>query len=127
MLQKVTIFDGGFGTELQKRGLKAGDIPEELNITNPEIISEIHKAYIDAGADYITTNSFGLNPLKLKESKYPIKDMVIAAINNAKKYANGQKIMFDIGPLGRLLKPLGDLSFDEAYEALGRLYYYQEI
>lgn len=117
MLQKVTIFDGGFGTELQKRGLKGGDIPEELNITHPEIISDIHKAYIEAGADYITTNSFGLNPLKLKESKYSINDMVLAAIANAKKYANGQKIMFDIGPLGRLLKPLGDLSFDEAYDA----------
>ena len=117
MLQKVEIFDGGFGTELQKRGFKSGFIPEELNITNPEVISDIHKSYIEAGADYITTNSFGLNPLKFDSSKYKLSDVVVAAINNAKKYSNGQKIMFDIGPLGRLLKPLGDLSFDEAYNA----------
>ena len=116
MLQGVKIFDGGFGSELQKRGMKAGEVPEELNITHPEIITDIHKAYVKAGCDYITCNSFGLNPIKMKDSKYSVKEMAEAAISCAKKASTGQKIMFDIGPIGRLLQPLGDLSFDEAYE-----------
>ena len=116
MLQGVEIFDGGFGSELQKRGMKAGEVPEELNILKPDIITDIHKAYVKAGCDYITCNSFGLNPIKMKDSKYSVKEMAEAAISCAKKASNGQKIMFDIGPIGRLLQPLGDLSFDEAYE-----------
>lgn len=117
MLQKVSIFDGGFGTELQKRGLKAGDVPEELNITNPSVIKSIHKAYFEAGCDYITTNTFGANRFKVSESKYSLKEIILAAINNAKEGAPKAKIMFDIGPLGKLLAPLGQLSFDEAYDA----------
>lgn len=117
MLQKVSIFDGGFGTELQKRGLKAGDIPEELNITSPETIIDIHKSYYEAGADYITTNTFGANRFKVLESKYSLKELIDAAINNAHLGAPNAKIMFDIGPLGKLLAPLGQVSFDEAYEA----------
>lgn len=116
MLSKVTIFDGGFGTELQKRGLKAGDIPEELNITNSEIIKEIHLSYEEAGADYITTNTFGCNRYKLSDSKYSLKEVIDSAINNA-KVCKKCRIMFDIGPLGKLLSPLGQLSFDEAYDA----------
>ena len=85
MLQGVKIFDGGFGSELQKRGMKAGEVPEELNITHPEIITDIHKAYVKAGCDYITCNSFGLNPIKMKDSKYSVKEMAEAAISCAKK------------------------------------------
>ncbi len=124
MLQNIEIFDGGFGSELQKRGLKAGDIPEELNITHKDIIVDIHKAYASAGADYISCNSFGLNPIKLKNSKYSVKEMAIAACINAKEGSSGQKIMFDIGPIGRLLKPLGDLSFDDAYECFKEVVLY---
>ena len=124
MLQSVEIFDGGFGSELQKRGLKAGDIPEELNIENKDVVIDIHKAYVKAGCDYITCNSFGLNPIKLQDSKYSTKELAYAACMNAKMASNGQKIMFDIGPIGRLLKPLGDLSFDEAYECFKEVVLY---
>ncbi len=116
MLQKITLFDGGFGSELQKRGLKGGDIPEELNITNPETIIEIHKSYVAAGSDFITTNTFGCNRYKMQESKYSLKDLVDSAIDNARKSVTNQKVMFDIGPIGKMLAPLGDLSFDEAYD-----------
>lgn len=116
MLSKVTIFDGGFGTELQKIGLKAGDIPEELNITNANAIRSIHEAYYKAGADYITTNTFGCNRYKLFESKYSVEEIALAAIKNA-RINDKVKVMFDIGPLGKLLAPLGQLTFDEAYTA----------
>lgn len=117
MLQdKIMLFDGGLGSEITKLGLTYEAIPEELNITNPEAITGIHKAYVLAGADFITTNTFGANPLKIKKTKYSLKDIISAAITDAKN-ANPKYVMFDIGPLGQLLEPLGTLSFDEAYEA----------
>ncbi|MGM9971692.1 MAG: homocysteine S-methyltransferase family protein [Anaeroplasmataceae bacterium] len=116
MLSKVEIFDGGFGTELQKRGLKAGEIPEELNITNSDIIKEIHLSYEKAGADYVSTNTFGCNRYKLANSKYSLEEVILSAIKNA-RVCKKAKVMFDMGPLGHLLAPLGQLSFDEAYEA----------
>lgn len=124
MLQKVEIFDGGFGSELQKRGMKAGEVPEELNIINPKMIIDIHSSYVMAGCDYITCNSFGLNSIKLKDSKYSVKELVLAACNNALAASKGQKIMFDIGPIGRMLKPLGDLSFDDAYDCFKEVVLY---
>ncbi len=110
-LENVMIFDGGFGSEIEKRNLDT-NLCMEYNILKPEVIQEIHKEYMYA--DFITTNTFGLNKIKY-HGKYDIKDIAIAAINNAK--VTNKKIMFDIGPTGSMLKPLGTLSFDEAYEA----------
>lgn len=119
--KKLLFFDGGMGTMLQKNGLKGGDIPELLNLTNNELIKNIHREYLDAGADIITTNTFGLNPLKLNG---PIFEIAYSAVSAAKKaaeeYSTPEKprfVAFDIGPTGRLMEPMGDLSFDECYDA----------
>lgn len=120
--QKVLIFDGGLGSQLQKRGMKASEIPEYYNIDHPEIIIDIHKQYIAAGADFITTNTFGANPLKLEQHRYSFKDVILAAIRNAKTaISQSQKknyIAFDIGPIGQLMAPMGTLTFDQVYQSI---------
>jgi 5-methyltetrahydrofolate--homocysteine methyltransferase len=67
ILERVLVFDGAMGTMLQERGLKPGDCPEFMNISSPGKVGEIHKAYLEAGADVITTNTFGGNRIKLEE------------------------------------------------------------
>ena len=115
MLEKVLIFDGGFGSELNKLNLPLGTINEELNITNSEAIKTIHKNYVSSGSDFISTNTFGANRLKLKNSKYSLKEIILAAIENARS-ANPKYVMLDVGPIGQLIEPLGTLKFDEAYD-----------
>ena len=82
--KELLIFDGAMGTQLQNAGLSAGDIPEELNIDRPDLLRSIHKNYLKAGADFITTNTFGCNRLKMEEAKYEAKDMLLAAVENAR-------------------------------------------
>lgn len=115
MFQKVMVFDGGFGSELNKLNLPLGTINEELNITNKDIIRTIHKNYVAAGSDFISTNTFGANRLKLAKSKYSLKDIILSAIENARS-ANPKYVMLDVGPIGQLIEPLGTLKFDEAYD-----------
>lgn len=125
--KKILFFDGGIGTMLQKNGMGAGEIPELLNITNPALIEKIHTEYLEAGADIITTNTFGANPLKL-ETDISL-DMIIAsavgiAKKNACKFQSDDKprfVAFDMGPCGRLLEPLGSLSFDDCYAAFSKI------
>ncbi|MCR5267268.1 MAG: homocysteine S-methyltransferase family protein [Lachnospiraceae bacterium] len=118
------LFDGGMGTQLQNAGLKAGQIPEELNIERPELIRTVHSNYLKAGADFITTNTFGCNRLKMAGAKYSVPEMIKAAIDNAKAAqeacgrVNDSYIALDIGPIGTMLKPLGTLPFEEAYELI---------
>lgn len=114
----IYIFDGAMGTMLQNAGLKPGDCPELLNIDKPEIIQKVHRAYIEAGSDIIETNTFGASRIKLDE--YGLGDRVIeintAAVKNAKIAANGKaKIAGSMGPTGKFIKPLGELTFDEDY------------
>lgn len=116
MLSKVKIFDGGFGSLLLERGLKLGESPLEFGYLNKDIIKEIHLEYEASGADFITTNTFECNRYKLENSKYSLEEMIKCQIDNA-LVCKKAKIMFDIGPLGKLLKPLGELSFDDAYDA----------
>ncbi len=120
--KELLIFDGAMGTQLQLCGMQAGEIPEVYNIEHPEIIIDIHKRYLMAGADFITTNTFGCNPLKMKDSGYCYCDLLKAAVMNAKKAREEVNkeayIVLDIGPIGQLLEPLGTLSFDEAYEII---------
>ncbi|MGM0379437.1 MAG: homocysteine S-methyltransferase family protein [Bacillota bacterium] len=113
---KVKLFDGAMGTMLQKEGLKLGQCPEDMNFTHEKTIQKIHKGYFESGADYITTNTFGANSYKLKKSKYNVEDIVTKAINNAKRACPDAEVVLDIGPIGKALKPIGDLSFDKAYE-----------
>ena len=119
---KVLIFDGGLGSQLQKRGMKAGEIPEYYNIEHPEMIIDIHQEYIAAGADFITTNTFGANPLKLDQQRYSFQEVIQAAIQNAKTAISRSHkktyIAFDIGPIGQLMAPMGTLTFDQVYQSI---------
>lgn len=120
----LLIFDGAMGTQLQNAGLKAGDIPEELNIEQPELLRGIHKKYLDAGAHFITTNTFGCNRLKMADAKYPVQEMLLSAVKNARQARTeaGREadayVVLDIGPIGQLLEPMGTLTFDEAYDII---------
>lgn len=112
--KEVMIFDGAFGTKLEKRGIM-GKMPEMLNITHPDQIAEIHRSYIEAGCDFITTNTFGANRIKMPNEDR--KAVIEAAIALASRHRTSQYVMMDIGPLGKMLYPMGELSFDDAYEA----------
>ncbi|MBO5059410.1 MAG: homocysteine S-methyltransferase family protein [Clostridia bacterium] len=114
----IVYLDGGMGTLLQASGLKPGEYPERWNITHPEIITKIHKDYFDAGSNVVCTNTFGANTLKFSDGE--LEEIIRAAIANAKaareQSTAGQEkfIALDIGPSGKLLKPLGDLDFEDA-------------
>lgn len=110
--------DGAMGTMLQARGLKMGETPEVLNIENPQMLTEIHKEYIEAGADIIYANTFGANRYKLENCGYSVDEIIKAGIKNAKKACAGTDtlVALDIGPIGQLLEPTGTLTFEEAYD-----------
>lgn len=111
------LLDGAMGTMLQASGLKLGGIPEELNFTDPELIRDIHKKYIAAGAQVIYANTFGANRHKLSCSKYSVEQVIKRGIEIAKEAADGQALAaLDVGSLGRMLRPTGDLPVDEAYD-----------
>lgn len=116
--KRVLLFDGGMGSLLQERGLKPGELPEVWNLTHPEVLTEIHTAYLEAGADIILTNTFGANGLKYKkEGTERLEEIVAAAVRNAKeavKRAGHGFVALDLGPTGKLLKPMGDLDFEDA-------------
>lgn len=117
------VLDGAMGTMLQKNGLKLGGIPEELNFTDPGIIEKIHREYIEAGARAVYTNTFGANRVKLAESRYSVKDTVERAIDIARKACadTGALVGLDVGSLGRMLKPVGDMPVEEAYEMFSEI------
>lgn len=116
-----TYFDGGYGTLFQARGLKPGELPEVWNITHPEAVIDIHYEYICAGSDIIETNTFGANSLKFGDgiSEYSLEEIIKAAVENvrAAKAKAGREDVFvalSMGPLGKLLEPLGDMEFERA-------------
>lgn len=113
---KILIFDGAMGTMLQRYGIKSGELPESYNITHPEIIESIHKSYIDAGADIITTNTFGANSQKLKAYNYTPIEIIAEGVKIARKSAGDKYVALDIGPIGQLMEPCGTLTFEKAYE-----------
>ena len=117
------IFDGGMGTMLQHYGLTGGACPDYYNISHPEIVRRIHADYVAAGADFITTNTFGTTPLKLSE--YGLEDKVeeiaAAAVSHARAASPRIRVAGDIGPTGQFIHPLGGLSFDEAASGFYRL------
>ena len=116
--KEYIFFDGGMGTMLQAKGMKMGALPELLNIENPEWIIDVHKQYINAGADVIYANTFGANSYKLKNCNYSVSEIIKAGIENAKKACQGTDtlVALDIGTIGQLLEPTGTLTFEEAYE-----------
>lgn len=114
----MLFLDGGMGTQLQENGLELGGIPEMLNFTNPELITSIHRRYIDAGSDIVYTNSFGANRFKMSHTDKSVSEIIKAAIKNAKKATEDTNalVALDIGPIGQLLEPTGSLKFEEAYD-----------
>ena len=130
--KELLYFDGGMGTLLQERGLQPGELPETWNLLHAEEIREIHRKYIEAGSDIVLTNTFGANALKFHDDAYSLEEIVNAAVGHVKAAAeqagNGRRICtaLDIGPTGKLLKPMGDLDFETAYEAYKEVMIYGE-
>ena len=122
--QNIVLLDGGTGTLLQAAGLPLGELPERWNLSHAEILKGIHQAYFDAGSNVVATNTFGANALKFSEEE--LEKLVAAAIENvregAKRSLGAQEkfIALDIGPLGKLLKPYGDLDFEVAVETFAK-------
>ena len=112
--EQVLLFDGAMGSMLQQKGMKTGTIPETLNITDPKLIEEIHREYKEAGADILTTNTFGANALKLKDSIYTVQELITSGVQIAKS-VGAKYTALGLGPIGQLMEPMGTLSFDTAY------------
>lgn len=131
--KELLYFDGGMGTLLQSKGLKPGELPEVWNIEHADEVVDIHRQYFEAGSDIVLANTFGANALKFHDASYDLKEIVNAAIENVKKGAclgagAGRRTYtaLDVGPTGKLLKPMGDLEFEEAYEAFREVMKYGE-
>lgn len=122
--ENLVLLDGGMGTLLQAKGLRAGEHPERWNITRPEVIRDIHKSYFDAGSNVVCTNTFGANCLKFSADE--LEEIVAKAVENAKNAralsisAKEKFVALDIGPSGKLLRPLGDLDFEDAVEVFAK-------
>ena len=120
----ILYLDGGMGTLLQARGLKPGELPETWNLSHPEVISGIHRAYYDAGSHVVNTNTFGANSLKFSAGE--LEEIVKSAVANARQAAADSTgtqekwVALDIGPTGKLLKPYGDLDFEDAVSVFAR-------
>lgn len=120
----IVYLDGGMGTMLQNAGLKPGEYPENWNISHPDVIQEIHKSYYDAGSNVVCTNTFGANSLKFSDDR--LEKIITLAVDNARKAREktsnkGEKfIALDIGPSGKLLKPLGDLDLEDAVSVFAK-------
>ena len=110
------LLDGAMGTMLQRSGMKPGTIPETLNITDPEMVAAVQRAYIRAGSQAIYANTFGANALKLKGTGYTTAEVIAAGMRIAKECAaeTGALAGLDVGPLGVMVEPLGSLPFEEA-------------
>ena len=121
---KLCYFDGAMGTILQEKGLQPGELPELWGISHREEIVAIHRTYLEAGADFLKANTFGANRFKLEGSGHTVAEVVTAGIENALQAAKtcGRGTVFlDIGPTGKLLRPLGDLDFEDAVSAFGEM------
>lgn len=131
--KKIIICDGAMGTMIQQYGLNAGEIPELLNFTHPEVIETIHLDYFKAGSNIVSANTFGCNRLKLQNTGYTVDQVINQAVKIARsaseKIQDAESITqlpeglsadrfvaLDIGPIGKLMEPVGDLSFDTAYD-----------
>ena len=100
--QNIAVFDGAFGTMVQKSGARVGTVPEEINLTQPQLAADIHRAYAAAGADVITADTFGANEKKVGSAKRA-EELIEAGVRLAKEAAPGKFIALDIGPIGMLL------------------------
>lgn len=131
--KELLFFDGGMGTLLQAEGLKPGELPETWNITHPETVIGIHRKYIEAGSDIVLANTFGANAIKFHDKDCSLKEIVTSAVGHVKEAVRQAETKdrpiytaLDIGPTGKLLKPMGDLDFEEAYQAFKEVVIYGE-
>ena len=131
--KELLFFDGGMGTLLQKEGLQPGELPEIWNIEQSDVIQNIHKSYFKAGSNIVLTNTFGANAIKFHSESYSLREVVEKAVENvrgAAKAAFDDKkeyyVALDVGPTGKLLKPMGDLAFEDAYDAFKEVMIYGE-
>lgn len=119
--KELLFFDGAMGTMLQERGLKTGEIPELWNMTHENAIIDVHKQYLEAGSNIVKANTFGINPFKMASTDYTCEELTKKGIELVKRAiketGKDAYTALDIGSLGKLLEPLGDLPFEEAYEA----------
>lgn len=117
------LLDGGMGTMLQAAGLAAGELPEVLNLTRPELIESVHAQYVQAGSRIINANTFGASAKKLAATGYTVEQIVPAAIANARRACApaGALVALDIGPLGELLEPAGTLTLEQAVAEFARI------
>ena len=125
--KRFIFFDGGMGTYLQANGLKQGQLPETFNLDHPEVLKDLCRQYLEAGANILNTNTFGANRMKfpVDDANYPLEKIVRTAVENVrqvrdefvKEHPDRQAfVALDIGPTGKLLAPLGNLDFEEAVE-----------
>ena len=114
--------DGGFGTMLQKSGTEPGRWPELLNFSHPEIVTGIQRQYIEAGSNVIYTCTFSSNGYKLEGSGYTPTEVIRRAVQNARAAAEGTdvRIAQDIGPIGKMMEPNGEMTFEDAYRLYGK-------
>ena len=121
---KIILYDGAIGTMLQKKGLKPGDMPDLMNISSPGIVEEVLRLYIEAGSDIICTNTFGANAFALRNTGFTPDEIISSGVKIARQAISNAsiddskrkniKIAGDIGPIGQLLEPFGDMELDEA-------------
>lgn len=117
-------FDGGTGSILQEKGLQPGELPETWNLLHPDRILDLHRGYLEAGADIYNTNTFGANRLKFPENLDEIVASAVKLAKEARTQAGRDEdayVALDIGPTGKLLAPMGDLSFDDAVDIFGEV------
>lgn len=122
--KRLIFFDGAMGSILQQNGLGAGEYPETWNLLHPDVILQIHKDYLNAGCDIIKTNTFGANGAKFTDEHCTVQDVINAGVSLARQAVEecGHGLVaLDIGPTGKLMKPIGDLSFDHAYELFSEM------
>lgn len=121
--RSFVLLDGGFGTEIQKRGMKPGETSELMNFQMEREVFGVLRSYVDAGSDIISANTFGANRLKLKNSGYTTEQVVRRAMKIAREAVAGTEtlVALDVGPIGQLLEPTGTLSFEEAYDIFAEI------
>ncbi len=121
--EKIILLDGAMGTMLIASGLKSGASPDEMNVSQPEVVRSVHQAYIQAGSRIILTNSFGGTHFRLKRHGHEgqVKEFNKAAAENARAAADASSklvvVAGALGPTGEMMKPMGKLTFEDAKEA----------
>lgn len=118
MEEKILVADGAMGTMLQNQGIEMGSIPELLAFSHPQVIRDIYSAYFAAGSDFVCANTFGANRIKLQDCEYSVEQVIHQAVKIAKEIASPLKkyVAMDVAPLGKLMEPVGEMTFEEAYD-----------